>query len=226
MTIRNLLFSCLAMVLFSAGSAQSTFPVNGVSDLRNTVVAFVKATIQADAQTVYANGTLLIQDGKILAVGTDVNIPSAAVIVDCQGKFIYPSFIDLYSDYGLPAVTRQASAYNYLQPSQLTSNQKGAYGWNQAIRTDVDASRLFAVDESRAKPLRDVGFGTVLTHQKDGIARGTGVVVTLANQKENQVILKERASAHYSLNKGSSQQSYPSSMMGSIALLQIGRAHV
>ena len=39
-------------------------------------------------------------------------------------------------------------------------------------------------------------------------------------QKENQVILKERASAHYSLNKGSSQQSYPSSMMGSIALLR------
>ncbi|MFM7839429.1 MAG: amidohydrolase family protein, partial [Chitinophagaceae bacterium] len=134
--------------------------------------------------------------------------------------FIYPSFIDLYSDYGLPAVTRQASAYNYLQPAQLTSNQKGAYGWNQAIRTEVDASRLFTVDESRAKPLRDVGFGTVLSHQKDGIARGTGVIVTLANQKENQVILKERASAHYSLNKGSSQQSYPSSMMGSIALLR------
>ena len=68
--------------------------------------------------------------------------------------------------------------------------------------------------------MRDAGFGTVLIHQKDGIARGTGVLATLANQKENLVIVKEKASAHYSLNKGSSTQSYPGSIMGSIALLR------
>jgi hypothetical protein len=60
----------------------------------------------------------------------------------------------------------------------------------------------------------------VLTHVKDGIARGSGAVVTLANEKENLVIVKERASAHYSLSKGTSTQSYPSSMMGRIALLR------
>jgi Imidazolonepropionase and related amidohydrolases len=60
----------------------------------------------------------------------------------------------------------------------------------------------------------------VLTHVKDGIARGTGTVVTLANEKENLVMLKERASAHYSFSKGTSTQSYPSSMMGMIALLR------
>ena len=68
--------------------------------------------------------------------------------------------------------------------------------------------------------MRDLGFGTVLTHQKDGIARGTGVLVTLANEKENLVLIKEKASAHYSFNKGTSTQSYPSSMMGDIALLR------
>ncbi len=59
-----------------------------------------------------------------------------------------------------------------------------------------------------------------LSHVRDGIARGTGAVVTLANEKENLVIIKERASAHYSFSKGSSTQSYPSSMMGTIALLR------
>ncbi|HNU15838.1 MAG TPA: amidohydrolase family protein, partial [Chitinophagaceae bacterium] len=54
----------------------------------------------------------------------------------------------------------------------------------------------------------------------DGIARGTGAVVTLANEKENFVIVKENASAHYSFNKGTSTQSYPGSMMGMIALLR------
>ena len=57
------------------------------------------------------------------------------------------------------------------------------------------ASELFSVDDSKAKPLTRIGFGTVLTHEKDGIARGTGAVVTLANEKENLVIVKEKASA-------------------------------
>src|SRR6202012_6139743 len=52
------------------------------------------------------------------------------------------------------------------------------------------------------------------------IARGTGVVVTLTDENENFAIVKQRASAHYSLNKGTSSQSYPSSLMGSIALLR------
>jgi hypothetical protein len=68
--------------------------------------------------------------------------------------------------------------------------------------------------------LRDDGFGVVLSHVRDGIARGTGTLVTLSNEKENFVILKERASAHYAFNKGSSTQSYPNSMMGMIALLR------
>ncbi|TAL49652.1 MAG: amidohydrolase, partial [Chitinophagaceae bacterium] len=72
----------------------------------------------------------------------------------------------------------------------------------------------------KAKPLREAGFGTVLSHVRDGIARGTGAIVTLANEKENLVIIKEKASAHYSFNKGTSTQSYPSSMMGSIALMR------
>jgi len=60
----------------------------------------------------------------------------------------------------------------------------------------------------------------VLTHQKDGIARGTGAVVSLANKADNLVIIKDKASSHYSFSKGTSTQSYPGSMMGSIALLR------
>ncbi len=61
----------------------------------------------------------------------------------------------------------------FFAPQQFTSATKGAVGWNQAIRSEVNGIDLFSVDDSKAKPLRDIGFGTVLTHQKDGIARGT-----------------------------------------------------
>jgi imidazolonepropionase-like amidohydrolase len=200
--------------------AQETFPVNGVAEPKSGVYAFTNATIVKDAQTTLANATLVIREGKITAIGANIPVPKEAIVIDCSGKFIYPSFIDAYSDYGIATPQRQpGGGFNFFA-GQFTSSVKGAFGWNQAIRSDVEGVKLFVSDDAKAKPLRDIGFGTVLTHQKDGIARGTGVVVTLANEKENKVIIKEKASAHYSFNKGVSTQSYPGSVMGSIALLR------
>lgn len=221
--MRNLKTALLFLSLIvQAGVAvsQETYPVNGVADIRSGIFAFTNATIVKDPQTTLRNATLVIKEGKVVAVGTSVKIPDGASIVDCKDKFIYPSFIDIYSDYGIALPQRQASPFNFSAPAQLTSNTKGAYGWNQAIRSDIDASTIFAADESKAKALRDIGFGTVLTHQKDGISRGTGAVVSLAAKPENMTMLREKASSHYSFSKGASTQSYPGSLMGSIALLR------
>jgi imidazolonepropionase-like amidohydrolase len=208
------------LVSFSLAFAQTTFPANDVADPRNNVFAFTNATIVKDGNTTLTNATLVIREGKIIAAGNNVDVPKDAVIIDCKGKYIYPSFIDIYSDYGIPVAERTRNGFDYRAPTQMNSNTKGAYDWNQAIKPETDASKIFAVDDGKAKPLRDLGFGTVLTHEKDGIARGTGVVVTLADEKENLVIVKEKASAHYSFSKGNSTQSYPSSLMGVIALLR------
>ena len=208
----------LTQVLFS--SAQVTFPVNGVADPRVGCYAFTHATLVKDGQSTLPNATLVIRDGLIVSAGTDVTIPKDAAVIDCSGKYIYPSFIDIYSDYGIPAPERQGRGFDFRAPAQMNSNTKGSFNWNQAIHPETEGAHLFVVDDAKAKPLRDDGFGTVLTHLHDGIARGTGVVVTLAAEKENLVIVKEKASAHYSLSKGTSSQSYPSSLMGVIALLR------
>ncbi|MEY3432286.1 MAG: hypothetical protein RL131_222 [Bacteroidota bacterium] len=214
----SIFFACLGLSLF----AQPTFPVNGVGDERDVTYAFKNATIVKDATTSLKNATLLVRNGKITGIGTNLSIPTEAIVIDCSGKTIYPSFIDVYADYGIPSATSASGGMgrNSFFTVQLNSNQKGAYGWNQAIKADVHASEIFSVDDAKAKSMRDIGFGAVLTHQKDGIARGTGTLVTLGSQKENLVIIKEKASAHYSLSKGTSTQSYPSSMMGTISLLR------
>lgn len=216
----KLLFS--GLLFASLLQAQETFQVNGVGDKRDGCYAFTNATIVKDAQTTLTNAILVIRDGKIVSVGNGVAIPKDAVVVDCKDKFIYPSFIDIFSDYGMPQQARQQAGggFNFNAPAQLTSNQKGAYGWNQALKSDVQAYKLFAGDEARAKPLREMGFGTVLSHQKDGILRGTGTVVTLAAEPDNYLVVKEKAATHLSFNKGTSGQSYPGSLMGAIALLR------
>ena len=219
-------FRSLACIALLAGCtmavrAQETFPENGVADPRHGYYAFINATIVKDATNTLSNATLIIKDGKIVAVGTNLKTPAGAVEVDCKGKYIYPSFIDIYADYGINLPPRPAGGggFNFGQ-AQLESNTKGAYGWNQAIKSEADAFRSFTIDDNKAKVLRDNGFGVVLSHVRDGIARGTGTLVTLSNEKENFVILKEKASAHFSFIKGSSTQSYPNSMMGMIALLR------
>ncbi|RYY59419.1 MAG: amidohydrolase [Chitinophagaceae bacterium] len=200
--------------------AQVTFPENGVADPRHGHYAFTNATIVKDATTTLSNATLVIKDGRITAVGSNLAAPAGAVVIDCKGKYLYPSFIDMYADYGTPVPQRAAGGFGFGGPAQLATAIKGPFGWNQALKSDVDAYKVFSVDDAKAKPLREAGFGTVLTHVKDGIARGTGTVVTLATDRENMVILRDKATAHFSFSKGTSTQSYPSSMMGSIALLR------
>ncbi|MCF6406709.1 amidohydrolase family protein [Chitinophaga filiformis] len=211
---------CLLLGGLLAGGyarAQETFPVNGVADNREGCYAFVKATIVKSAGTVLNNATLVIRNGRIVSVGNGP-VPKDAVVIDCEGKYIYPSFVDLYSDYGTPSVKKAVGGYR--AEVQFLSATKGAYGWNQAIKSEVNAAAVFTMDGTNAEALRNVGFGTVLSHQQDGIARGTGVLVTLADGRDNKVLIKEKASAHYSFDKGSSTQNYPSSLMGSIALLR------
>ena len=214
-------FGGLSLILWLFVSplfAQTTYPANDVATPRSGYYAFINAKIYKDAKTIINSATLIIKQGKIEAVGVNLPVPKEAIIIDCKGKSIYPSFIDIYSDYGMSQV--QPSMTTYRSPSQMLSNTKGPYSWNQALKTEVLHVKSFSVNDARAKEYRKLGFGSVLSHQLDGISRGVGLLTTLAKEKENMVILKEKASAHFSFDKGSSTQDYPNSLMGSIALLR------
>ncbi len=206
--------------LFGSSIAQTTFPRNGVYDERPGLYAFTNATIVVDPQTTLQNATLLIRNGRIEAVGTRVSVPAGAVVTDLTGKTIYPALLDIDSDYGMPDVARSSGRGGRGGVPQYESNKKGAYYWNQAIQPENEASVLFKADAKKADELRKLGFGAVLTHPHDGIARGTGSLVTLADDMENMLVLRPAATAHYSFSKGTSGQQYPNSMMGSVALLR------
>src|SRR5579859_5417701 len=126
----------LSLTLFS--SAQTTFPVNGVADAREHCYAFTHATLVKDGATTVNDATLIIRDGLIVSAGAGAAIPKDAVVIDCSGKYIYPSFIDLYTDYGIPSAEAQGGrsaralspADFFRQPAQIESATKGAFNWN------------------------------------------------------------------------------------------------
>src|SRR5688572_9216894 len=127
--IFKLLFAAIFVLLVKSSGAQVSFPGNGIADPRHGHYAFTNASIVKDATTTLTNATLIIRDGKIVAVGTNIKVPAGAVEVNCKNKFIYPSFIDIYADYGTSLPTRTTAGGASAQQPQLETNTKGPFGW-------------------------------------------------------------------------------------------------
>lgn len=219
--MRKALSTVALAILALSAIAQQTFPQNGVYDERDKCYAFTNATIFVSWNQKLEKATLLIRDGKVESVGASVVLPKDAVVLDLKGKFIYPSFIDLYSSYGMPEMrTEGQQGRNFNQPQQTVTSKDGAYMWNEALKPEFRAYEVFKATDAAAKGYRNSGFGAVLSHRMDGISRGTSTLVTLANEKEHLTIVKEQVAHHLSFSKGSSRQNYPGSLMGGIALLR------
>lgn len=178
----NKSFAFVILLIFGMGtlSSQEYFPDNTqVKSQNNNYTAIVNAKIYVSPSKVIENGTLLIKKGKVMQVGKSVKIPANTVKIDVAGKWIYPSFIDVFSEFGVdkPEKSKEGGRSAEYEPSRQ------GYYWNDHIMPEFDAASSFVYDESTAKNLREAGFGVVNTHRHDGIARGTGVLVAL-NEKE------------------------------------------
>jgi imidazolonepropionase-like amidohydrolase len=220
--MKKLLLSCFALLVIHVSYGQETYPVNGAWDVRSGQYAFTNATIVVNATQTITNGTLVIKDGKIESVGTGT-VPKGYVTVDLKGKFIYPGLVDAYTTYGIPEAPRSAAGGGFGgfgRASVPVSSKPGPYGWNEAIRPDVNVKNMFHVNTTRAEEYKRNGFTAVQSLVQDGIARGTSAVLSLADARDNEVIIKDEAAAHYSFSKGTAATNYPSSLMGSIALLR------
>ena len=149
--------------------SQQSFPENGVKSTFSPIYAFTNANIIISPEKQIHNGTLLIKEDKIIAVDSVINIPDGAIIKDLNGDFIYPSFIDLYSDYGIKP--NQKGDYNY-RP-QFESKKIGAYHWNQLIHPEINTRVNSNIMKNKAEKYLKSGYGVVLSHKQDGISRGT-----------------------------------------------------
>ena len=214
---RTVLLHLLLLTLY-VSQAQDNFPINGITDPRPSTYAFTNAIIFVDYQTKIENASLLIQDGTVMAVGSNIEIPKDATTFDLKGKYIYPGFIDIYTNFGMPET--KGGQVSFSGSTQYTSNQTGPYGWNDAVKSEFNAIEALSFDENLAQGMRKSGISTVLAFRPDGIARGSSVLLNLSDDPIQENIVLERAAAHYSFKKGSSTQAYPSTFMGGVALLR------
>lgn len=226
--LRYFLFLILLIPLRISAQTDNA-PVTGVSDKRAEIYGLKNANVIVDYQTTLENADILVSDGRIMEIGKGLVFPKGTIINDMTGKTIYPSFIDLYAaNYG---IRTQSSASDAGQSAIMTApRQTGrqpaaetprtADYWNDGINASYNVSKELIPDTRIAGEYRQAGFGAVLAFKADGIARGTSALVATGEGKTNNLLIKNRASVNYSFSRGRSEDAYPSSQFGIIALLR------
>ena len=65
------------------------------------MIALTNGTIYTMEEEIIAQGTILIDNGKIAAVGANIEIPADAQVIDVAGRMITPGFIDAHTHMGI-----------------------------------------------------------------------------------------------------------------------------
>jgi imidazolonepropionase-like amidohydrolase len=91
--------------------------------IRNaTIVPVVGETIP--------NGSLLIENGKIKALGRDVQAPAGAQVIDGTGMFVYPGFIDAFTHFGLSEIGAIPSTVDHREMGKENPEVRAAWAIN------------------------------------------------------------------------------------------------
>ena len=123
------------------------------------IYALTHATIHTVSGETIPDGTLVITDDTITAIGSSIEIPAGAEIIDCSGLHIYPGFIDGGTGLGLVEVGSQPETNDR---NEVGSNTRGTKANRTKGRTCHLwwAPRTASVVANRRPPLpRVMDFG-------------------------------------------------------------------
>ena len=210
-------FLSIITLYISTVYCQDIAPTNGLKASISSSYVLKNATILVSPTKTIKNGSILIKNNEIIEVGITVSVPKDAVIIDYSGKTIIPAFIESYSSVGLQ---ESKGLTSYRNKNSIETTKKGSYYWNESIHPEIEASSIYEINAKANDELIKMGFGLAVTHVQDGIARGTGALVSLGDADINQQMIQPSAASFFSFKTGTSTQTYPSSQMGSIALLR------
>lgn len=135
--------------------------------------ALTNATIETITKGTIQNGTVVIVDGKIADVGTNVSIPENAKTIDCSGLTIYPGMIDTGTQLGLVEVSSD--------PRTRDNNEIGDVIPHIQALTAVNPSSV-AIPVTRVN-----GITTVLTAPSGGLFPGTAALIDLHGYTPDQM---------------------------------------
>lgn len=175
MTKRALALLFIALPL----AAQSIIPNNPG---RKATVAIRNATIYPVSSAPIANGTIVIANGLIAAVGANVAVPEGATVIDGSGLSVYPGLIDSGSQVGLTEIESVPGTVDTTELGDLNPN----------ARADVAVN-----PHSNLIPVTRVnGVTAVVVTPAGGLVSGQSALIQLAGWTPKEMTLKAPLALH------------------------------
>ncbi len=203
----------LAPVLF----AQTTFPPHGLHSNPSRVHAFTNCHLVISPGEVIDDGVLIIRNGLIENAGRNLKVPADAALHDLKGAWVYPGLIDIYAGYGVKKKSRKPGGDS---GPQYKGTRSGPVAWNDAVKPEHRVFEELEHSPKSAGQWRKLGFTTVHAVPNDGIFRGQAALLNLGDGSLTEDLIQAETFPCLSFRKGVSRQEYPSSQMGSIALMR------
>lgn len=165
--------------------------------------AIVGAHILTAAGKDFEHGIMLVEDGKFVAVGEGIEIPSGVEIVDATDKFITPGLIDAHTHIGLSSFSETSSPYT---PSVriLDSIDLSDPGFEDALLSGVTS--------------------VIITPGSTPVVCGTSIAMKTAGSELSTRVLRDPAGMKMAWRKGTKLPSqdipFPVSLMGIAGIIR------
>ena len=128
---------------------------------------------------VIEGGTVLLRDGKIVAVGRDVAVPSDAQRIDATGKVVTPGLVNAATELGLTEIGAVSSTREYGSPDAQNGIAAAFTPWIGLNPTSI----LLA-------PAREAGVTTVMVAPQGGLISGQAGIVHLVPGTVQDMIMR------------------------------------
>ncbi|PKD44303.1 hypothetical protein CWD77_02215 [Rhodohalobacter barkolensis] len=173
-TMKNVILSLtlFAVCLMFAPALEAQIPAPKQSE----PIALVGGTIHTLAGDVIENGTIIFEDGKITALGSDINVPAGVRTKDVSGKQIYPGLIDSYNQMGIYEIGAVDMTVDV--------NEQGL------INPNVLPERAFHPESRHIGIARSAGVLTSVTSPGGGIISGQSSAMKMDGWSWDEMILK------------------------------------
>jgi imidazolonepropionase-like amidohydrolase len=177
-----------------------------------------------------ANGTIVIRNGVIDAVGANVTVPSDAMVIDGAGMTVYPGLIDMGNGAGLDAAPPAAPA------TFRTTEEAERFKRSVILRPELEAAKVLRPDAAELSRLATTGVTTVLATPTSGLFKGQSALVnvtapvdepqigSVADPRRGLQVVRTPVALHVSLALSGGGRGggggYPVSLLGSIAFVR------
>lgn len=187
------------------------------SDFSDTV-AITNARVEVGDGRVLDRATVLVQDGRIAAVGPNVTVPDYARKMDGTGLTVYPGFIDAGASnfLNIPEGSAEADAQPDLSedapPTMRVANRVG-------VRPELEAGAVYTPTLAGLINERKAGFTHLVLLPSGGPFTGQAALVELSGAPRRDAVVRRGLGFGMSFRRGSGT-GYPNSLLGVHALLR------